>query len=373
MIIGIDARTLQDKQYSGVSEYTYQLLSEIFRLDTHNQYRLFFNSSHDLSDVIPRFDFPNVTIEKFDYPNKLLNYGLLLPFSKPWLDDLLGGVDLFFAPHLNFISVSRGTKFVLTVHDLSFIRYPEFFSRRKNIWHACLGVRRLARRADVIIAVSENTKSDVVELLKVAPEKVHVVYSGIDDEIGRVDDENKLKFIKSKYNLPDNYILYLGTIEPRKNLISLIESFEMVKQLGGHDDLQLVLAGGDGWKNQDLHDYVAKSAYSSSIKFLGYIDRGEKSSLYTMARALVYPSFYEGFGFPPLEAMKCGLPVMTSYSSSLPEIVSHLAVLVNPYDLNDIKNGLLAVLKKKHTAEIKTPTWREAALKYLEIFERLVN
>jgi glycosyltransferase involved in cell wall biosynthesis len=373
MIIGIDCRTLQDKQYSGVSEYTFQLLSELFKLDRQNQYRLFYNSSHDLAGLIPHFDFANVTVQKFDYPNKLLNYGLLMPLGKPWVDDLMGGVDIFFVPHLNFMAVSHQAKLFLTIHDLSFLHNPEFFSWRKNIWHRCLGVKKLARRADAIIAISQNTKNDIIDLLSVPAEKIQVIFSGIDADIARVVDEQILLNLQTKYSLPETFLLYLGTLEPRKNLPALVTAFELLKAESEHSELHLILAGGDGWKNRELHQQIASSKYASYIKLIGYVERGEKSALYTLARAFVYPSLYEGFGFPPLEAGKCGTPVLTSYSSSLSEILQSETVFVNPFDVNDILSGLREVLTKKTQPTIKTPTWQEAALKYIELFERLAN
>lgn len=371
MIIGIDARTLQDKNYSGVSEYTLQLLNSLFKIDTRNQYRLFYNSSQDISKLIPHFDFYNVTAEKFDYPNKLLNYGMLLPFGKPKIDELLGGVDLFFAPHINFLSLNIGTKLVLTIHDLSFLRYPEFFSARKNLWHKLLRIKKLAQRADAIITVSENTKLDVCELLQIPSEKVHVIYSGIDERIARVSDGTELDRIKNKYRLPDEYLLYLGTIEPRKNLLALIKAFELLKSEEKHPGLNLILAGGEGWSNASLHEYTQKSPLADQIRFIGYADKEDKNGLYTLARGFVYPSLYEGFGFPPLEALRCGTPTLTSYSSSLPEIIGAEAIIINPFDQADIKTGLEQLLKIYHPGQIKTPTWQEAALSYLELFDRL--
>lgn len=373
MIIGIDARSLQDKFYSGVSEYSLQLLRELFKIDTRNEYRLFYNSSNDISELIPHFDFPNVTTEKFDYPNKLLNYGMLMPFGKPKIDELLGGVDLFFSPHINFLSIGNSAKFILTIHDLSFLRNKEFFSLRKNIWHRCLRLKKTAERADVIIAVSQNTKQDIVELLNIPESKIQVIYSGIDESIKKNADESSLQAAKDKYKLPANFLLHLGTLEPRKNILALIQAFDLLKADKQYADLELVLAGGEGWKNSALHEYLQNSPNFNHIKLIGYIDRHDKSALYSLARGFVYPSLYEGFGFPPFEALTCGTPTLTSYSSSLPEIIGDSVILINPFDVADIKNGLVELLGQKLAAKIKTPAWHEAAFQYSEIFERLGN
>lgn len=373
MIIGIDARTLQDREYTGVSEFSFQLISELLRIDRVNEYRLFYNSSQDLIGKIPEFNYPNVTVQKFDYPNKLLNYGMIMPFNRPKLDQLLGGVDLFFSPHINFLAVSDSTDLILTIHDLSFLRHPEFFSSRKNLWHKCLSVKKIARQAKQIITVSNSTKNDVVELLGVPPEKVTVIYSGVGSDIGRVQDSAKLSQVREEYGLNDNFLLYLGTIEPRKNLEALIEAFEILKKEKNHDDLQLVLAGGTGWKYGGIINKIESSEFKDSIKLLGYVKRGDKSALYSLARGFVYPSLYEGFGFPPLEASRCGLPVLVSYSSSLPEISGSDSVVVNPYDVNDIAEGLKTLLRTKIEPKENSFSWQKTAKEYLDIFNNNSN
>ena len=143
MKIGIDIRTLMDAQYSGVSEYTLNLIQNILKLDQKNDYRLFYNSAHDISNRIPRFDYPNVKIIKFNYPNKILNYIGFKMLGMPRIDKLLD-VDVFFMPHINFMAFSGKAKSILTVHDLSFLRYGEFFSLRKNFWHRMLNVKKIS-------------------------------------------------------------------------------------------------------------------------------------------------------------------------------------------------------------------------------------
>ncbi|MCX6797959.1 MAG: glycosyltransferase, partial [Candidatus Falkowbacteria bacterium] len=221
MIVGVDARVLMDKNYSGVSEYAASLLAALLEIDSDNEYRLFYNSWHNLSARFKIWERPNVKIIKTSYPNKIFNYVLQKIFKYPKLDQVINGCDLFFSPHLNFSELSSATKKILVVHDLSFLRYPEFFSARKNIWHKALAVKSLIGVYDIIVAVSESTKSDLIELIGLDPEKIKVIYSGIDRPNLNINLAAADQFLKIK-NIKTPYILYLGNLEPRKNIDGLI-------------------------------------------------------------------------------------------------------------------------------------------------------
>ncbi|MEI8361085.1 MAG: glycosyltransferase family 1 protein [bacterium] len=380
MIIGIDGRTLQDSNYSGVSEFTLNLLTGIFEIDTENQYRLFFNSSHNIEDKLPVFTSKNVSSEKYDYPNKLLNYFSLKPFGRPFFDQLLGGVDLFYMPHINFYGLSPKSKLVLTVHDLSFLRYPEFFSFRKNFWHHHLNLKKLLNRAEMIIAISENTKKDIVEIFDINPLKVKVIYSGLNKKNKPlIIDAGKTVAFKNKYQLASKYLLYLGTVEPRKNIDSLIYAFDQYKR-SWPSALQLVIAGGDGWKFDTIMKAFNNSPNKKDIIFIGYVNEDDKQLLYNLAELFVFPSYYEGFGFPPLEAMACGVPTIASNASSLPEILGDAALYVSPYSVIEIAKAIESVLnsEKLLTSLINQGldqaskfTWQNTSAQYLEIFKSL--
>lgn len=389
MTIGIDIRTLMDTRYSGVSEYTLNLVSALLRLDRENEYRLFYNTAQNISERMPKFDYPNVKIIKKSVPNKILNYFLFKFLNSPKIDKLLG-VDCFFMPHINFIGLSGSDptalkavrplfcKKILTIHDLSFLRYPEFFSARKNFWHKMVNVKKLVKKFDYIIAVSENTKRDVIELCGVNPDRVKVIYSGVED-IYQPNYELENKNIEQKYNLPEKFILFLGTVEPRKNIEGAIRAYEILREKnGGLAQYKLVIAGGRGWKSNNAFRVWQKSQYKSDIKFLGYIEKKDKVYLYNLASLFVYPSFYEGFGFPPLEAMASGTPVITSFTSSLPEIVGSAGLMVDPYNINDLAiamekvltdNNLRNDLIQKGLKRIKEFSWEKAGREYLEIFQ----
>jgi len=378
--IGIDIRTLMDKHYSGVSEYTFHLVNEFLRLDQNNDYLLYYNSGRDLAGRLPSFTARNVRVVGTRYPNKIFNYILQKMFRYPQIDRVIGGTDVFWSPHINFLSLSKSTRKFLTIHDLSFLRYPEFFNRRKNFWHRLINVRKMVAGFDYLIAVSENTKQDIIELLKIAPEKISVIYSGIDSSYCPITETLKIQIVKSRYGLPDKFILYLGNVEPRKNLIGLIRAYNNLRR--NNPDLagvKLVIAGATGWKIKDIFKELYASEYQADIKFLGYIDKADKPVLYSLCSVFAYPSFYEGFGFPPLEAMACGAPVVTSNISSLPEIVGSAALTVDPYNTKAITTALEQVLTDDALAErlrrdgaewVKQFNWENTAQRYLDLWQR---
>ena len=329
MKIGIDVRCLMESQYSGISEYTYNLLTGLFQLDSINEYVLFYNSAQ--RSAVPEFAFRNVTVREFQYPNKLFN--LSMRFLKiAAIDRLLGGVDVMLVPNFLFLNLSRRCKTVLIVHDLSFERYPEFFTAKKRLWHRLIGTRALCRRAAAIIAISENTKRDLVSLYRIDPHRISVVLPGISELFFSPIEPSTLEAVKKKYQLPGRYILALGNLEPRKNITTLIQAFQKMS----NNDYRLVIAGGRGWKNTALYRQWQHSPVKDRIVFLGYVDAVDKPALYRQAAMFVYPSIYEGFGLPPIEAMACGTPVICSFGSSLPEAVGDAALMVDPYNIEEL-------------------------------------
>lgn len=384
MTIMIDIRPLMDERYSGVAEYTMELLHALFEIDKKNKYILFYNSFEPIAHRLPVFSSANVRVVATRIPNKIFNYAFLKLLGRPYFDRLVKEpVDLLFLPHLNFVARSKKVPMILTVHDLSFLRYPEFFSWRKNIWHWFLGVKKLLRSSNQIITLAQHSKDDISRYADITPDHVSVIYSGIAKVFKKLEPhDQQLAAIKQKYSLPDRFILFLGTVEPRKNLPTLIKAFALLKEGGKYADIGLVIAGGRGWKSKSIYQEAAQSPYASQIKFLDYVPAEEKVFLYNLATVFVYPSFYEGFGFPPLEAMACGIPTIVSAASSLPEIVQHNALLIDPYNPASITTALKAVLSNqalydhlagmgpKQAAEF---SWLKAAEQYLRLFERVAS
>lgn len=376
--IGIDVRCLMHKNYSGVAEYTYNLLTNLFKIDKENQYQLFYNSKTDVSANLPKFNLPNVKYCAFNYPNKLLNFSFKF-LNYPKIDQLIDKVDLFFLPNLIFSALSADCKKIITVHDLSFEIFPNFFSVKRRLWHKIINPKKIINRCDKIIAVSQNTKNDLINLYKIKAEKIKVIYSGVETELyKKINHPKKLTTIKEKYQLADNFILYLGTIEPRKNIEGIIQSFNLLKNnYPNLHNLQLVIAGDKGWKYETVFSLAQNSSYSQDIKFIGYVSRKDKPFLYNLAQIFIFPSFYEGFGLPVLEAQACGTPVIAGLNSAFPEILKDTAVLVNPDNLTEISQAINEILTnqpfkenliKKGLTNIQRFTWRKTAQQTLDYF-----
>ncbi|MDR3582749.1 MAG: glycosyltransferase family 1 protein [Candidatus Pacebacteria bacterium] len=385
MKIAIDVRCLTDGRRTGVEEYTLSLLENIFEIDRKNKYVLFLNAWKE-----PRFDFstlekyPNVKLKRLRIPNKLLNFSFWYQ-DWPKINRLVGGADIVFSPNIIFGAVSKYVKHVTTIHDLSFERYPEYFSQKRRWWHIFINARKICRQANRIIAVSESTKKDVVSLYGIDPQKIAVIPSAVSDKFRIINrNDAKLVKVKEKYNLPYKFILFLGTIEPRKNIVGLVRAFSAFQKFAREnkkDDLQkykLVIAGSSGWKNEGIFQEINNSESKDDIQVINFVDDEDKPYIYNLASLFVYPSFFEGFGFPPLEAMKCGVPVIASNNSSLPEIVGNAGILIDPDKPEEIFRAMREVLSsrelqleliKKGFEKADQFAWKKTAQKTLEIFE----
>ncbi|MCF6276852.1 MAG: glycosyltransferase family 4 protein [Candidatus Magasanikbacteria bacterium] len=343
MNIGIDIRSLTGSVKTGVGEYTVELISSILKQDKKNNYYLFYNS---LKEDISTSQFPkveNVYYIKTSWPNKLLSGSLFL-FKRPYLNKIISKnlvkeveIDLFYSPNIHFTSIGPKIPHILTIHDLSFVFFKDFFSIKRRIWHKCVRVRRQCKKASLILTPSENTKNDVVNYFGVGEKKIKVIKPGLSTLFLKQDTESVQK-IKIKYGLPEKFVFFLGTIEPRKNIDGVVDAFLLWQRKNSYaQEYELIIAGAQGWKCLKLLERIGKN---KKIKYVGYISPEEKRVFYELASIFVYPSFYEGFGFPVLEAMSVGTPVITSSRSSLPEVVGNSAFMVNPHDIAEIAKGM---------------------------------
>ncbi len=336
MKIAIDLRSLSSGSISGVENYTVGLLDSLLAADKKNEYILFYNSF--AKNVKDEFRFINSKAINKHWPNKVLNAALKLKLVT--LEKFTGKIDWLFLPNLNQFNTSSKTKVAITVHDLSPVITPEFYDLRRRIWHKLLNYKQAFLRANLIFAVSEYTKTDLMRLFNVPENKIVVVYPGINNKPGSSDLE--LKKIRNDLGLPGNYILFLSTVEPRKNLDNLIKAFEQI-----HLGIHLVIVGKKGWKYKAIFNQIKKSVKSDKIKYIGYVSEQEKSQIIKLAQTVVYPSFYEGFGFVPLEAMGLGVPVVASSVTSIPEVVQDAALLINPYSSAEITKALESILENQ--------------------------
>jgi len=348
MRIAVDIRPLLEKNRAGVSLYTLNLLQELAKNGAH-EYALFCNSSRGNFPVdVPRGS--TVSNHFSRYPNRLLNASFAF-LHWPRLETLTAGADLVYLPNLNFVATGR--PLVTTVHDLSFIRYPEYFSAKQRLWHRAINAERMIRRSSAVVAVSEHTKDDIMELYDLPAERIHVVSPAVGPEyFCRPPHEQTA--VREKYNLPTKFILFLGMLEPRKNVTGLIEAFNQLD-----DDTDLVIAGSPGWKFRQIFAAADRSPKRKRIKFIGYVDETDKPALYSSAWAFAYPSHYEGFGMPVLEAMACGTPVVASHTSSLGEMVADAGLLVNPGKPDEIAFALQSLQDQRlHDRLHQSGIWR---------------
>jgi glycosyltransferase involved in cell wall biosynthesis len=229
--------------------------------------------------------------------------------------------------------------FVVTIHDLSFLLYPGSF-RTLNRTYLRAFTRLSVQRARRVLAVSESTKRDLMQYYHLKPDKIDIVYNGVDSHF-RPLPEDQIEGFRSKRGLPERFILFVGTLEPRKNIVRLVEAYARIPQ---QPCPPLVLVGGKGWLYDEVFARVEALNLNDRVRFVGYVPAEELAWWYNAATLFVYPSLYEGFGLPPLEAMACGTPVITSATSSLPEVVGDAGLLVDPTDLDALAMAMEQVL-----------------------------
>lgn len=242
--------------------------------------------------------------------------------------------------------VASSIPWLATVYDLSFVHFPQLFNRANRIY-LTWAVRHAVRQARRIIAISASTRRDLIELFGASPERVVVVYCGVDPAFTVARNEPALAELRARHNLPAKMILHVGTIEPRKNLARLIHAFARAKR-AAHLPHQLVLVGARGWKYAEVDAAIEQAGVANDVRFAGYVPQDELPLWYQAAELFVYPSLYEGFGLPPLDAMASGVPVITSNAASLPEVVGEAALQIAPTDLDALTDAIVRVLTESN-------------------------
>lgn len=378
MRIGIDCRTILDPDHgekAGVGHYTYYLVKYLLKLDRTNHYVLFYDHR---STAVKQLQRKNVQLVRLAYSE----YKRYLPYaySHVYVARALNKakLDVFHSP-ANVYPLQYQKPTVVTVHDLAIYQHPEWFPAKQNFSINTL-VPRSLRGAQHIIAVSHSTANDIVRQFKISKPKISVVYEGY--ESVKVPTKLQVHAILKKLNLPEKYFLYIGTLEPRKNIAGLIAAFDHLVQRKPkrYGKTQLVLAGAKGFQFEDNY-HAIQSAKSGRIRYVGYVSAQTKLALLHGATAFVFPSLYEGFGLPIVEAMSCGVPVITSNTSSMPEVAGKAAVLVNPTSQLALENAFDKVfatatqkrLRKLGKVQAAKFSWERCAAETLKVYEQVLS
>jgi glycosyltransferase involved in cell wall biosynthesis len=361
MRIGIDY-TAAVRQGGGIGRYTRNLIRALAELDLESEYTLFVAGGRAKADELGSSpgNFRVRSVPLSDRWLHILWQRLRLPVP---IQVVTGPLDLFHSPDF-VLPPLRRVPAILTVHDLSFLRVPQFFvpGFRQYLEGA---VSRAVRRARHILADSESTRRDLMELMAVEPERVTVLYPGVEARFQPVQDAEALSQVRARYDLPERFVLSVGTLQPRKNFAGLVEAFGCLlaakKDVPGMKDLQLVVVGGRGWMFEDVVSQVQRLGLAERVHFPGFVDDEDLPALYNLAAAFAFPSWYEGFGLPVLEAMACGVPVIAANNSSLPEVVGEAGLLIDASDTEALAAGLMRLLTDEDLRAKLVPAGRQQA------------
>lgn len=371
--IGIDGNSLTRK-LTGVGMYLYYVLKYLLEIDKDTVYYIFSHS--DLCVDFPETD--NLKIINSRSMNVVAWYLFDLPKEVKKAD-----LDIFWEPGNRLPSLPpANVKMVTTVHDMACFLYPKYCSWKTAIMEK-LYLKKTCVKANKIISISNATKKDIINTFHIEDEKIKVIYNG--DSLFSKDDifnQNEWDTIKKKYGLGDIYFLFVGSISPRKNVLTIVKAYENYRENGG--DGQLILAGKMAWKSKDIQRKIDNSNYLKDIIITGYIDENEKEYLYRNAECLLFPSLYEGFGLPILEAMSVGTRVITSNISSMPEVAQNAALYLNKLDdyeeLSTLMKQMRDMSEEKRKDMIECGylrrncfNRRDTAVKTLELFDSLVK
>lgn len=331
MRIAIDARKLRDY---GIGTYVRNLVHWLSRLDDDFQYVLFCRPDDvdELRALGPRFT-PVAELSG--------NYSVREQWALP-LALSRARVDLFHAPHY-VVSPLTHCPFVVTIHDCIHLRFPQYLPNRMAARYARSMMASSARRSQRILTVSEASKQDILHYLGVPASKIEVVYNALDERLATPPTEEEIARVRQRYALDSPFILYTGNIKPHKNVDRLIEAYALLRRQGVVN-AKLLIIGDEISKYPNLRRLIHRHQLHPHVRFFGFVSDAMLAILYRLATVFVFPSLYEGFGLPPLEAMAAGAPVITSNVSSLPEVVGDAAVLIDPLDASSIADAMARVI-----------------------------
>ena len=383
MHIGIDY-TAAAWQGAGIGRYTRELIRAIVAQGDTHRYSLFYAAGGLSSDSAYIADLRQICTTHANVrrvpiplsPRRLTQLWQRLRVPLP-IELFTGRLDLLHAP--DFVLPPTRAHTLVTIHDLSFLVHPEC-AEPSMVRYLTDAVPRGLRRANVILADSQATRNDLARLLAVDPARVELVYPGVEPRFCPLPAATT-EPVRRRLSLPDHFVLFVSTLEPRKNLVRLLEAFAQIVQTD-NSNLHLVIAGRRGWLYEDIFAAIDRLQLHARVQLLDYVHDKDLPALYNLAAAFAYPSIYEGFGIPPLEALACGTPTVVADNSSLPEVVADAAVLVSAEDVGSIASGIVRVvsdvalrarLRAVGPAQARKFTWEQAAQRVLACYQRAVR
>lgn len=377
MKIGIDATSLLFNRpiTTGIQYYIENIVNNIAFIDRDNEYIIYGYSWHNHYFEIKKSNLPafsNFSVRLRKIPTKLISvmHKCGIPFEY-----LFGGIDIQHIHGPRTLCFRRRKK-VITVYDLTYELFPQFHTK-ENISRYKETYGTKLKEMDKIIAISENTKKDLINLYKINPQRIKVIYGAADEIYRPVKDLTRLGQVKEKYNLPDRFILFVGVIEPRKNIVRLIKAYQQLKR---SIQQKLVIVGEKGWLYEDVFKAIGESDWRDDIIFLNNIPKEDLACLYSACDLFVYPSLYEGFGLPPLEAMSCQAPVISSNTSSLPEVMGGAGILITPTSVEELSEAMYKVLTNatlreemgsKGLERAKLFSWKKSAQETIGVYKEV--
>ncbi|TET83266.1 glycosyltransferase family 1 protein [candidate division TA06 bacterium] len=379
MRIAIDYKSALPERV-GIGRYTHNLVKSLSQLDHVNEYLLFCFFLKDYDKKLSGAPIPsaaNFGLMSAPIPVRITRF-CANRFHIP-IEGLIGRHDVVHFPEPYPFRAHRA-KIVVTVHDIAFERFPDLFTKEiLNLYQKQM--KMVTARADALITVSQTTKDDLIKIYGLDEDRIYVVQHGVEESFKSVKGSATLTEMRQKYNLPEEFVLHVGTIEPRKNQVRLIQAFQLMSERLPNGP-SLVICGKKGWMCDEVFDTARRSRLRGKILFTGYVGDHDLPYLYKLARAVAYPSLYEGFGLPVIEAMACGRPVLTSNRAAMAEVACDAALLVNPEDVEEIADGLYNLISDRELRKrlvvsglrrASSFTWERAAKSTLAVYEKTVK
>lgn len=374
MRIAIDCHTLEIENWAGKEQVLFNILKSLATVDKSNQYILYFRNTVALSIEKP----DNWRVKSFRLPTPLWQLAVLFDLF------FISKAEVLFVPCSYLLpAIKIFIPTVVMLHDLTtFLPIIKDSHKKDVIFKEKLFVRLALKKAKSVVSVSNNTKADCIKYFNISPDKIKVIYPGNKNNLYQIKNSEAINEVLKKYNLPQNFLLFVGTLEPRKNIINIIKAYKDYLLENPYINFPLLLVGKKGWYYKEFFQLVKDLKLEKDVIFTGYLPEEILPCLYSRAEVFVYPSLYEGFGLPVLEAMSCGAPVITSNISSLPEVAGDAAVLVDPNSINEIKLAIKKItsdqlfrnsLKEKGLIQSQKFSWDIFTRELLIIFNAVYN